>query len=273
MKYIVLYAILLNAIYLNGQNNNNGNIGYGLIVGVGDAEVNGKRYNSESTTGYQKSVKRIKKILRKEGFNIEGNNVTSLTNNPTKSEIVTALSRKLKRLRNDDFLVFYFFGHGDQINDQKPFDEDDKLDEVLVASNDFIIDDEINKVIASSNINARVLIIVDACNSGSSHTLLNMDFDNYRKERFYERIEENGKVGNVIYMGATTDTKKVKASSSGGYFTKMISRVWNSGKYKGDYRKFHKEIFRKADKNKFYPIIDTTSAKSFFIDQKPFKIK
>jgi hypothetical protein len=76
----------------------------------------------------------------------------------------------------DDHVLFYYSGHGAQIPDQPPLDEDDGLDEVIVTW-DFeqipnglkqvFVDDEFAvwlKKIPSKN----VIIMLDSCNSGTA---------------------------------------------------------------------------------------------------------
>ena len=80
---------------------------------------------------------------------------------------------------NGDRVVFYFAGHGAQVEDESGDEGDDKFDEVLVPSDTkgelegsgaglsgFITDDEIGKLLAELP-GREVMMVVDSCHSGT----------------------------------------------------------------------------------------------------------
>lgn len=103
--------------------------------------------------------------------------VTILTNsNATKSGILNALSSIQNRIRSNQTFVFFFSGHGGQIQDDNG-DEEDNLDEVLCpydfdSSNkraSSIVDDQLNPIIQNIAQKAgNVIFIFDSCFSGSA---------------------------------------------------------------------------------------------------------
>lgn len=83
-------------------------------------------------------------------------------------------------LRNGDRFVFYFSGHGTQIPDQKPFDEDDDLDEALCvydarsSGEKLLVDDELGRWLEDLPASS-VTIFLDCCHAGTGHKELDAD--------------------------------------------------------------------------------------------------
>ena len=72
---------------------------------------------------------------------------------------------------------------------------------------------------------------------------------------------------NLIYLGATADGKKIPPDT----FSKIISKVWEKGKFKGNYLDFHNEIEKKASNTRgMNPKLDIRWADEEFINQRPF---
>jgi hypothetical protein len=76
--------------------------------------------------------------------------------------------------------VFHFSGHGSQVADQKPFDEDDDLDEALCVSDvqsdgsNLLLDDELGRRLDDSPASL-VTVILDCCHAGTGHKTLDDD--------------------------------------------------------------------------------------------------
>ncbi len=77
-----------------------------------------------------------------------------------------------KQLRPTDHLLFHFAGHGTQIPDHKPFDEDDDLDEALCLADSeanvktLVLDDDLGRWLDDLP-SRRITVFLDCCHSGT----------------------------------------------------------------------------------------------------------
>ncbi|WP_420411485.1 caspase family protein [Roseibium sp.] len=114
------------------------------------------------------------------GFSFDRDHFRFLTDDAaTKANIISQLSWLVAETGPHDVGVFYYSGHGSQVPDQNPpnDDEPDRLDEVIVphdtntrASNPIstvIRDDEIAAILANINPEAHFVVVFDSCNSGT----------------------------------------------------------------------------------------------------------
>jgi len=112
------------------------------------------------------------------------NNVTTLLNEQaTYTAILKALDDLVKKSKKNDRIFIYYAGHGHFMADKAPYDENDRLDEALVAYDTQRIQGETNPATAFKNLvsddeikqrldklkEQRVFILVDSCHSGTMH--------------------------------------------------------------------------------------------------------
>lgn len=145
-----------------------------LLIGIGDYPYVSK------LVGQQNDVDSMRKLLiNKEGF--QANEIiTLLDRQATYAGIVRAFQRLKNETQAGDRVVFYFSGHGIQIDDASG-DEADGKDETLIAYDasysghptapfgsalNLITDDQL-KVWFDGMSDRRVEVIVDACYSGT----------------------------------------------------------------------------------------------------------
>ena len=108
-------------------------------------------------------------------WKVPANHRISLENEQaTRANIISALNLLAGMVQPNDFVVFYFSGHGFQVPDLDN-DEDDEMDELLVpydtrpvagAYENVLLDDQLNQYFAAIN-TKNILVLVDACNSGT----------------------------------------------------------------------------------------------------------
>jgi len=92
----------------------------------------------------------------------------------TRCQITTGLVTFLKESRPGDKLFIHFSGHGYHTQDQNG-DEHDNKDEVFVATDGFIVDDEFNQVFVNFlNNGVRAFVVFDCCHSG---TMLDLQYN------------------------------------------------------------------------------------------------
>ncbi len=147
-----------------------------LLIGVG--EYLEPEFASKPLNAYA-GVNLVKNVLLDHGFN--ENNIWSLVNEKATYYSILELKNVFQNyIKSGDIVVFYFYGHGTQVNDLNN-DEVDKLDEAFIPYdgqfrskneyNNLLVDDELGKWIeqfqSRSGKDGQVFVILDACHSGS----------------------------------------------------------------------------------------------------------
>lgn len=160
--------------YAQKQNNKKA-----LIIAVGDYDYSHTGWKPLSSAN---DVVLIKAALRHQGF--KDANITILSDpQSTKSGIINALRNFTEKIEPGDYAVIHYSGHGQQIYDFNK-DEIDGLDEAIIpldAHADFsssysgeahITDDDlgffIKKIRAKAGKDGQVLVLIDACHSGTA---------------------------------------------------------------------------------------------------------
>jgi uncharacterized caspase-like protein len=166
----LLFTLLWSHSLLHGQARK-----VALLVGVGEyASADFKDKPLNATTG----VQMMQATLLQKGFSAQ--DIRVLTNADATSEgIRKAFDAHLLQAGPGDVAVFYFYGHGTQIQDDNK-EEADQLDEALVPYDgqrsseknhrQLIRDDELGRWVESLRRKAgpegQVLVLLDACHSG-----------------------------------------------------------------------------------------------------------
>ncbi|MEP5611109.1 MAG: caspase family protein, partial [Cyclobacteriaceae bacterium] len=76
----------------------------------------------------------------------------------------------------------------------------------------------------------------------------------------------------VKLISACEEHKKAYEDSKGGEFTKTLLRVWDEGRFRGNYDEFHKRINKKIKKSQRPQLVPLGPVLSDFDNCKPFKI-
>lgn len=232
--------------------------GIGLLIGMEHTSV--PDFDDAATADSDYNLDRMEEILEKEDFS----DIRSLKS-PSATEILDALKSRIYLLQDQDLLVVYYFGHGSQTEDLSG-DEEDDMDETLVAYDREIIDDEIFEMLKQANSRARVFFIIDACHSGSSIKLLE-DEVNLNHQILFDDSEEPKL--SIIYFGATNDNEQIPPDA----FTRAIDKEWDRGRFKGTYQEFHEEVLNRAySESNIRPVLDTSMAQEDFQKERPFQI-
>jgi metacaspase-1 len=256
MKHLVMaatWALLLTTLAVNAEQR-------ALIVGVG-------RYVTPGIDlpGIDLDVERMHENLNRMGFSDQ--QIHTLTDEAaTSTRVISEMGAWLRQgVQPGDRVVFYFSGHGSQVPDFNG-DEADGVDEVLVTHDmqrtrrngratlsGVVVDDTINEMVAR-NPSRNVLLIVDACHSGTvsrSFSLTNRSVTSdpvFRKSFIYEGMPEPaapsamtrdlkpaaGNTSNYVSLAAAGDRESAIGTSRGGIFTigvtETIARFSTQGK-------------------------------------------
>lgn len=238
MKRIIMMIFLLNIIIFARTD--------ALVVGVG-------KYKNikKSLQGISMDIKNIKTILY--ALNIPRDNIKVLKDKrATLNSVRDAFIDYIKSAKNkkNNIFIFYFSGHGIQVEDLDN-DEEDGKDEASVlydftvnsegvVSKGILIDDELYTLL--TKIKSKKILIFDKCHSGSSYRGISLGFEKIIKgnfflsKRFANRINslpkaENPLLANVVFS-ATKDKETAEDTLMGGLFTLSLLEgiVYNKAK-------------------------------------------
>lgn len=233
--------------------------GYALLIGISNTILSG--YNNHSTASASNNINNIKVLLEEEDF--KKGNIEKVIN-ASVEQIKVKLQQTIAKAGENDLVVFYFFGHGDQIPDQGVMDEtQDHKDEVLIANNGKLIDDDFFNILSSFKKKTRVLFLVDACNSQSSYE--------YSKKIELLFSSEKSKMNlDFLSIGAALDGSQATVDAGGSNFVDALEKINNNGQYSGNYSDFFERLKEKLQTSKYSPAMETKYSTSLFLQQNPF---
>jgi metacaspase-1 len=194
-----------------------------------------------------------------------------LTKNATRKNVIDQVKKAARTLKAGDYFFLSYSGHGGQLPDFND-DELDNQDETWCLYNGEIVDDELYSLYADFKLGVRILVLSDSCHSGSvtreifyralpKSTTTNppryrampndVALRTYRGNRvFYDKILQDKKLkgasenvkASVLLISGCQDNQLSSDGTFNGLFTSTLLQVWWDGKFKGDYRKFHRKI-------------------------------
>jgi len=137
----------------------------------------------------------------------EENIILLVNDQATKENVLSALDEMANRVDSNDIFLFSWQGHGSEVPDEEPFDEEDGTDEVICLweinvdqeTNKFIgaiTDDELN--VHFSKINAKgMLLIFESCLSGG---LAGEEFDVDKENRIVIMSTLEDTIGKASFL-------------------------------------------------------------------------
>lgn len=196
---------------------------------------------------------------------------TLLTKDATRTNVIDEISKAANTLEAGDIFMLSYSGHGGQIPDLNGEEVDD-LDETWCLFDGEFIDDELNAQFAKFAEGVRILVFSDSCHSGTVTKMAYLRSINamipqhrYRympleigmrvyltNQPFYDKIlkdkklkdaEDNVKASTLLISGCMDDQLSQDGDAN-GLFTGQLLFVWNNGQFKGNYRQFHKKIYK-----------------------------
>lgn len=240
-------------------------------------------------------------IAKQKGFS----STVLLTKKGTRNQVLAAIDQAAKDLIAGDMLFLTYSGHGGQLPD-KNSDEADAEDETWCLFDGEVVDDELYTKWAAFAAGVRILVLSDSCHSGTVTKFAfyqgggraglrptereqpkyrvmppEVALRTYKNNRaFYDPILENKDLAeakarvkaSVLLISGCQDNQFSSDGTFNGLFTGTLLRVWNHGKFKGDYRKFHKSIVRSMPPDQTPNLFLTGAANAAFLAQKPFTV-
>lgn len=196
--------------------------GYAVIVGL--AGVDPDSYDGCSLAsgceGAEADVERIDRLAGSRGFLP----LTLKTSRATAGAVRDHLRWAARATRFGDMLLFYFAGHGRRRPDSSG-DESDGFDELLLAYDRPLADDELDEIWREFTDGVRILVISDACHSGT----------NFRLPFPGRRTALPPMKASLVHLAACRDEESAAAFRGGGAFTLSLCRAL-SPSFSGDYR-------------------------------------
>lgn len=222
-----------------------------LLVGIGDYAL-----KDADLPGIDLDIQNMRELTALMGFKPEEVRVL-MDREATLARVSAELRTWLRDgVGAEDPVLLYFSGHGTRIPDLDG-DEPDGADEVLLmhdaawipasrggaaSMRNVLVDDELGRILAAIP-SRRVLVLIDACNSGTATR--NVAFatrslgvaDGVRKFVTYEGMPEGGggllernatgagATPNYVAISAAEDTQYAIATSQGGVFTLGVHKA------------------------------------------------
>lgn len=156
----------------------------------------GTRY---ALRGCINDMNRMKTTLTKCGYK----NISVFTdkNLTTENNVLDVLNKLVSS--DSQTLFFQYSGHGMQVQDRNN-DEEDGLDEALASvNNTVILDDDINNVIKKVKAGTTMIIVIDACHSG---TIIDLPYQ-LNSNGNVIKINENQVSGDIICISGCADNQ------------------------------------------------------------------
>jgi metacaspase-1 len=234
-----------------------------LAIAVGLNRVDPARYEGWSgpLVACEKDADDMLKIAASQGYETSA----LKTKDATRQAFRDAITGAAARLKAGDTLVLSYSGHGGQVRDTNG-DEADGLDETWCLFDGEIVDDELALLWTKFQPGVRIVVYSDSCHSGSVIKNLvaaaiptterfrimppavadklrakpeHQDLD---KGLPSERSSKSKTEASVLLISGCQDDQLSRDGDDNGLFTGKLIATWNSGGFKGSYRKFYEAI-------------------------------
>jgi hypothetical protein len=228
-----------------------------------------------------------------------------LTKAATRNAVISSMTKAAKKLKSGDFFLLSYSGHGGQLPDLNS-DETDAQDETWCLYDGELVDDELFALLGKFAKGVRILVFSDSCHSGTvvklafyrgaivtRGTNASTDLVKYRNmppdaalrtyrqnKEFYDEILSRPTLKNaqakvkasVLLISGCQDNQLSSDGDFNGLFTANMLRVWRDGKFKGNYRTFHKKIVDRMPPDQTPNYFRVGINDPTFEAQKPFTI-
>jgi hypothetical protein len=267
----------------------------GTSLHIGLNSVDPKHYDgwSGKLTACEFDAKDMQALARRQGF---ATTRLRLSKEATRNKLLADLKTAAQKLRRNDIFFLSYSGHGGQVPNTGNDFEPDGFDETWCLYDGELIDDELYAALNKFQAGVRVFVLSDSCHSGTVTRAMQLEAIGaqplrsramphavalrvYMKhDKFYDGLQQRGADPRTtmratgLLISGCQDNQESSDGDRNGLFTETLLAVWKNGKYKGDYRGFHKTIL------KFMPATQTPNyftigpANHVFEKQKPFTV-
>ncbi|WP_406645648.1 caspase family protein [Aliisedimentitalea scapharcae] len=201
-----------------------------------------------------------------------------LTRNATREAVVARLAAAAETLTEGDMFFWSFAGHGYKLpdfnRDEAPDAKGEHWDETLVLYDFQIIDDELFSLWSRFKPGVRILMVPDCCHSGTVIRAMFPEVDQPKMRMMPQAIgsrtfEQNEQAyrnyidefahqrddilhnplsarvrASVLSLTACQDHQVAMDGHQNGAFTEALLKVWNKGRFSGNYVQFRTAVDR-----------------------------
>jgi hypothetical protein len=278
----------------------------GLSLHLGLNRVDPKQYEGwdGALVACEADAKDMRRLAAARGFKP----TILLTRKATAAAVIKTISAAAAQLSAGDIFFLTYSGHGGQVPDTNG-DEKDDQDETWVLYDRELVDDELYALWAKFKQGVRILVLSDSCHSGTVTKLVSYrtitegrgrgarPYGQDRPPRFrrmplaverqvnkkhkklYDRIQkshmgaEHQPVGaSVFLISGCQDNQLSSDGDKNGLFTGTLLETWKAGKFRGGYRRFHREIGNRMPPWQSPNFYRVGAADLRFERQKPFTV-
>ncbi len=275
----------------------------GIALTIGLNAVDPAHYGgwSGALTACEADAQDMSAVAKSRKFKVK----TLLTAEATRDKLSSEIIKAAKDLKAGDIFLLTYSGHGGQVPDLAG-DEPDDMDETWCLFDSELLDDELHLLLAKFAAGVRVLVLSDSCHSGTvtrmayyRGTLISLGFTGsgqitvyrymppevalrtYRENRqYYIKLQRNVRArkasqkvrASVLLISGCQDNQYSADGTFNGLFTGQLLRVWNHGKFKGNYKDFHKAIVQRMPPDQTPNYFWSGIYNKLFEAQKPFTV-
>ena len=264
----------------------------GISVHIGLNRVDPDHYEGwdGALAACEFDAKDMRTLAKKLGFE----STLLLTPQATAQAVTSAILAAAKSLAKGDIFLLTYSGHGGQVRDTNG-DERDRMDETWVCYDRQLVDDELYALWSKFKAGVRIFVLSDSCHSGTVVRNVPAFVSGGPRVRAMprsvgEKVEKaHAKLYRSIQQENTPSEKAVVRSSTllisgcmdnqfsmdgdrNGAFTGTLKKVWNGGKFKGNYRKLRDTIVSKMPDSQTPNYYFVGAVNAAFEAQTPFTI-
>ncbi len=215
----------------------------GFSIHIGVNKVSPKNKNqAKHLRACVNDAKAMEKIAISKGFQSS----LLINQEATSKKLYVKINQYVNLLTKGDILFLSFSGHGGSTKDWSD-DEADGKDETWCLYDRSFLDDELYRLLCKIPEGVRVLVVSDSCHSGTvikdSTNIFSSSIFNAHQSN---RKNNNGLKASVRLLSGCQDNEYSREKGIHGVFTKALLDVWDEGKFRGDYKKFHRSILRRV---------------------------
>jgi hypothetical protein len=269
----------------------------GISIHIGLNAVNPKAYEgwSGELVACEADANDMQKIAERAKFTSH----ILLTAKATRKAVQNVIKGAAKALAAGDILWLSYSGHGGQLPDVSG-DEPDHKDETWCLFDGEFLDDELFSALGAFKKGVRIFVLSDSCHSGTvlrnaivHEGIRQADAKRFRAmprdvalrtylahQKFYDTLGSDPKhkdaekqiAASAILISGGQDNQLSSDGDFNGLFTGEMKEVWRNGAFKGNYRKFHRDILKLMPRSQSPNFFAVGPHNADFEAQKPFTI-